>query len=121
MAGQQGYVHQNIYIILNKGNNDDTNDGNTIITQTTAATTMGSMMGTTYANTTTLTNPAEVTPAIYRLLANQTAIMQQMVAMPFSPPPPFHCSSGIQSSTHSKCGHPQPGFFSTWGDSTNKT
>jgi hypothetical protein len=70
MAGQQGYIQQNIYNILNKGNNDDTNDANTVITQTVVAATMGSMLGTTYANTSTSTIPAEVMAAINQLLAN---------------------------------------------------
>jgi hypothetical protein len=49
--------------------------------------TTGIMLGTTYANTSTSTIPAEVMAAINQLLANQTAIMQQMAVMSFSSPP----------------------------------
>jgi hypothetical protein len=74
-AGQQGYIQQNIYSILDKGKEDnDTNDANTIITQTAAAAATRSMLGNTYANTTS-TIPTEVTVVINQLSANQTAIM----------------------------------------------
>jgi hypothetical protein len=86
--GGGAYLQQNIYNILDKGNEDDTNNANTIITQMMAVETTGSMLGNAYANTTALTIPAEVTAAINQLSANQMAIIQQMAVMSFSPPPP---------------------------------
>jgi hypothetical protein len=62
MAGQQGYIQQNIYNILDDSNNNDTNNVNIVITQMAAATTTGGTLGSTYAPTTTAsTIPAQVT------------------------------------------------------------
>jgi hypothetical protein len=47
-AGQQGCVQHNIYNILDGGNDDDTNNANTMITQTAVAETAGSTLGNTY-------------------------------------------------------------------------
>jgi hypothetical protein len=100
------------------GQDDNTNNANTVITQTTAAATMGTMLGNTYANTTTSTIPAEVTAAISQLLANQMVIMQQMVMMSFSPPlsiavPAFNITP-IQSVTI-----PNQNLFNTGGSNQN--
>jgi hypothetical protein len=88
---------------LNKGN-----DANTLITQTVVVATMGSMLNTTCAKTTTLTFPAEVMAVVSQLLANQMALTTNgsNVIQPHS----FHCSAVIQHPTHSKCDHPQPEF-----------
>jgi hypothetical protein len=69
-TGQQGYILQNIYNILDEGGDNNTGNTNTVITQMAAVATTGSMLGNTYANTTTLTIPAKVTAAVNQLLAN---------------------------------------------------
>ena len=90
-AGALGYVaNQNMFNVLrDKNDNDDgTTDDDTTVTQTAATATAGiSTLGQTYAPTVAATIPADVATAIQQLSANQTAIMQQMAAMAFSPPP----------------------------------
>jgi hypothetical protein len=90
-AGQQGYVqnhNNNIYNVFGEGD-DEVTDNDTTITQTAMAATMGSTSGgATNAATSNATIPSEVSAAINQLAANQTAMMNQMVAMQFSPPPP---------------------------------
>ncbi len=90
-AGQLGYVaNQNMFNMLSndKTDNGSTDNTATTVMQTAAATTTGiSTLGQTYAPTATPTIPSEVATAIQQLSANQTAIMQQMAAMAFSPPP----------------------------------
>ncbi len=92
-AGQQGYVqnpNNNMYNLFGEGDNEVT-DNDTTITQTaTAATTGSTSGGATNAATSNATIPAEVSAAINQLAANQTAMMNQMVAMQFSPPPHAH-------------------------------
>ena len=90
-TGQQGYVpniNQNMYNALDDGYDTDSGTEGTVATQTvppitqTAAMTTGSTLGNTYA----ATIPSEISNAINQLAANQTAIMNQMAAMSFSPP-----------------------------------
>ncbi len=91
-TGRQGYVtnnNQNMYNVLNEGYNTDSCTKRTVAMQTatitqTAAMTTGSTLGNTYG----ATIPSEMTNAIKQLTAKQTAIMTQMSAMSFSPPPP---------------------------------
>ncbi len=89
-AGQQGYVqnpNNNMYNVFGEGDNEVT-DGNTTISQTAMAATTGSTLGgATNAATSKATIPSEVSAAINQLAANQTAMMNQMTAMQFSPPP----------------------------------
>jgi hypothetical protein len=74
--------------VFGEGENKVT-DNDTTITQTAMAATMGSTSGgATNAATSNATIPAEVSAAINQLAANQTAMMNQMGAMQFSPPPP---------------------------------
>jgi hypothetical protein len=91
MAGQQGYVqnpNNNMYNMFGEGE-DKVTDDDTTITQAAAAATTGSTSGgATNAATSNATIPSEVSAAINQLLANQTAMMNQMAAMQFSPPPP---------------------------------
>jgi hypothetical protein len=91
MAGQQGYVqnpNNNMYNVFGEGD-DKVADGNTTITQTAMAVMTGSTSeGATKAATSNATIPSEVSAAINQLAANQTAMMNQMAAMQFSPPPP---------------------------------
>ncbi len=93
-AGLQGYApnnNQNMYNVFGDGYNTDSGTKGTVgtppapITQTAAITT-GSTLGNTYR----ATNPLEISNAIKQLAANQTAIMNQMAAMSFNPPPPHH-------------------------------
>jgi hypothetical protein len=88
-AGQLGYVaNQNMFTILNNDAVDvDTDSNAKTVTQTAAAATTGSTLSSTYATITSTAFPAEVTAAIKLLSANQSAIMQQMVALSFAPPP----------------------------------
>jgi hypothetical protein len=91
-SGQQGYVQQNLYNILDVDGGEETNDKTTVTLPTVAAamaTAGGTMMGRTYAaaNAATILT-ADVTAAINRLSANQTHIMQQMAAMNVASPPP---------------------------------
>ncbi len=87
-AGQQRYVNQNIYNILDVDGNEDTNNNTTLTVPTVAAAmaTMGNTGGSTYAASTVLTITAEVMAAINQMSANQTAIMQHLAAMNISPP-----------------------------------
>ena len=90
-AGQLGYAplnaaNNNMFTIL--GNDDNTNSTGTVATQATminqtAAMTAGSTLGNTYAAT---TFPTEITATINQMAANQTTIMNQMVAMSVNPP-----------------------------------
>ncbi len=91
MAGQQGYVQQNMYTILDIDGGEETDDKTTVTLPTVAAamaTAGGTMMGSTYAATNALTITAKVTAAINQLSANQMHIMQQMAAMNVTSPPP---------------------------------
>ncbi len=90
-VGLQGYApnnNQNMFNVLGDGYNTDSGTKGTVamppslITQTAAMTT-GSMMGNTYGVTISL----ETSNAINQLAANQTAIVNQMAAMSFNPPP----------------------------------
>jgi hypothetical protein len=91
-AGQLGYgptdpTNNNMYTIL--GDDDDTFSMETVATQVTtikqtAAMTKSGTLGSTYAATTV---PSEIAAALSQLAANQTAIMNQMVAMSVNPPP----------------------------------
>jgi hypothetical protein len=104
-AGQQGYVNQNIYNILDIDGKDNTNNNTTVTVLAVAAVmaTAGTPGGSMFAATTASTIAAEVTAAINQLLANQTAIMQHIAAMNISPPqtiaalafnvPPIHSVS----------------------------
>ncbi len=88
-AGQQGYMqnpNNNMYNVFGEGDNKVT-DEDTTITQTAMAATMGSTSGgATNAATSKTTIPSEVSAAINQLAANQTAMINQMAAMQFSPP-----------------------------------
>ena len=83
-AGQQGYVQQNMYNILNIDGGEDT-DNNMVVTLQTVAAAMatagGTVIGSNYAAMNAATITAEVTVAINQLSANQKHIMQQMAAM----------------------------------------
>jgi hypothetical protein len=68
---------------------DKVTDNNTTITQTAMAAMTGSILGgATNAATSKTTIPSEVSAAINQLAANQTAMINQMAAMQFSPPTP---------------------------------
>jgi predicted nucleic-acid-binding Zn-ribbon protein len=90
-AGALGYVaNQNMFNVLCDKNDPDngTTDDDTTVTQTAATASAGiSTLGQTYAPTVAATIPADVATAIQQLSANQNAIMQQMAAIAFSPPP----------------------------------
>jgi hypothetical protein len=100
-AGQQGYVqnpNNNIYNVFGEGD-DKVTDNDTTLTHTAVAAMMGSSLGgATNAATSNATIPSEVSAAINQLAANQTAMMNQMAAMQFSPPPPAHHT--IQGQIH---------------------
>jgi hypothetical protein len=106
-AGQQGYVQQNMYNILNVDGGEETDNETTVTLPMVAAamvTAGGTMMGSTYAAAKAVTITAEVTVAINQLLANKTHIMQQMAAMNIASPPPDITAPGynvppIQSMT----------------------
>ncbi len=89
-SGQQGYVRNNNMYNMFKEDVDKVTDNNTTITQTMAAATTGSTLGSTYAAGTTSTIPVEVSAAINQLSANQMAMMNQMAAMQVSPPTQAH-------------------------------
>ncbi len=96
-AGQQGYVQQNMYNILDVDGGEETDNKTTITLPTVAAamaTTGGTMMGSTYAAANAAVITAEVTAAIIQLLANQMHIMQQMAAMNVAIPPPAIAAPG---------------------------
>jgi hypothetical protein len=88
-AGQQEYVqnpNNNMYNVFEEGD-DKVMDNDTTITQTAMAATTGSTLGgATNAGTSKATIPSEVSASINQLAANQTAMMNQMAAMQFSPP-----------------------------------
>jgi hypothetical protein len=95
-ARQKGYVqnpNNNMYNMFGEGGNKVT-DNDTTITQTaTAATTGSTLGGATNLATSKATIPSEVSAAINQLGANQTAMMNQMAAIQFSPPTPA-CHTG---------------------------
>jgi hypothetical protein len=79
-----------MYNIFGEGD-DEVTDDNTPITQTAAAAMTGSTTGgAVNAVTSNATIPSEVSAAINQLVENQTAMMNQMAAMQFSPPPLAH-------------------------------
>ncbi len=92
-TGTQEYapnIYQNMYNILDGGNDTDSGTEGTVAMQTapitqTAAMTTGSMLGNTYGGGTI---PAEISNAIKHLAANQQSIMTQMAAMSFNNAPP---------------------------------
>ncbi len=96
MAGQQGYMQNpinNMYNVFGEGD-DEVMDNNATTTQTAALAMTGSTLdGASNAATSTATIPSEVSAAINQLLANQTAMMNQITAMQLSPPPPA-CHTG---------------------------
>jgi hypothetical protein len=104
-TGQQGYVNQNIYNILDIDSKEDTNDNTTVTVPTVAAAMMpaGLPGGSTFAATTASTIAANMMAAINQLSTNQTAIMHYIAAMNISPPqaiaapalnvPPIHSVS----------------------------
>jgi hypothetical protein len=83
-AGQQGYVQQNMYNILDVNGGEDMDDDMVVMVQMAAAamaTAGGSTIGSNYAAMNAATITAEVTAAINQLLANRQQIIQQMAAM----------------------------------------
>jgi hypothetical protein len=104
-AGQQGYVNQNIYNILDIDGKEDTDDKTTIMVPAVVAamTPAGLPRRSTFAATTASMITADVMAAINQLSANQAAIMQHIAAMNISPPqaraaqafnvPPIHSVS----------------------------
>jgi hypothetical protein len=104
-VGQQGYVNQNIYNILDIDGKEDTDNNTTITVPAVAAAmeTAGVPGGSTFAPTTASIIAAKVMTAINQLSANQMAIMQHIAAMNISPPqtiaapafnvPPIHSVS----------------------------
>jgi hypothetical protein len=102
-AGQQGYVqnpNNNMYNVFEEGDNEVTDD-DTTITQTAMAATMGSTSGgATNMATSKTTISSEVFAAINQLAANQTAMMNQMMAMQFSPPTPARHTAKDNSMSH---------------------
>jgi hypothetical protein len=92
-AGQHGYVqnsNNNMYNVFGEGDDEVTDNGTTKTQTAEAATTGSTLGGATNAGTSNATIPSEVSAAINQLSANPTAMMNQMVAMQFSPPPPAH-------------------------------
>ncbi len=98
-AGQQGYINQNIYNILDINSKEDTDNNTTVMVPAVAAAmaSVGVPGGSTVAATTASTIAADMTAAINQLLVNQMAIMQHIAAMNISPPqatafnvPPIH-------------------------------
>jgi hypothetical protein len=88
-VGQQGYVQQNMYNILDVNGGEDTDDDMVVMVQMVAAATAtagGSMIGSNYAAMNAATITAEVTATINQLLANQQQIIQQMAAMNVASP-----------------------------------
>jgi hypothetical protein len=109
-TGQQGYVpnnNQNMYNVLNEGYDANSGTERTAAMQTapitqTAAMTTGSTLGNTYG----ATIPSEISNAINQHMANQTAIMTQMAAMSFNPPPTTNPSvSKLPCSPHPTVEH----------------
>jgi hypothetical protein len=97
-AGQQGYMqnpNSNMYNVFGEGDNKVTYDDTTITQTAMAATTGSTSGGATNAVTSKATIPSEVSAVINQLVANQTAMMNQMAAIQFSPPTPAcHTSQG---------------------------
>ncbi len=88
-VGQQGYIQQNMYNILDVNGGEDTDDNTVVTVQTAAAVTAtagGSTIGSNYAAMSATTITAEVTAAINQLSANQQQIIQQMGAMKVNSP-----------------------------------
>jgi hypothetical protein len=75
-------------VLSNRDGNTDTNNNATAttITQTAAAATMGSRLGNTYAHTHIPVHRKVVSIAINQLLANQSALYQQMTTLSFHTP-----------------------------------
>ncbi len=89
-TGQQGCVPQNMYHVLDKG--DNTSGADMTVTQTAAAGTIGNTLGNTYQATVI---PPELMAAINTIVANQQSlyqhialISQQMAALSFHVQPP---------------------------------
>ncbi len=79
MAGQQGYVQQNMYNILDVNGGEDTDNNMVVTVQMVAAATTtagGSTIGSNYAAMNVATITAKVTAAIIQLSANQQQIIQ---------------------------------------------
>ncbi len=94
MSGQNGYASQTIYNVLEDNYNTD-DDTVTTITQTaavTAASTMTTAAGTSgiTSNAYSSTINADIAAVFNQLLANQTTIMTQMVALSFVQEPAQH-------------------------------
>jgi hypothetical protein len=111
-SGQNGYLTQTMYNVLEGDNNTD-KDTVTTITQTAAATTT---MGTTPTGTPAVN--ADITAAINQLLANQAAIMSQMAALLSAQAPAQHtcqclpCNMfKIPGAAHPAGGHPHAATF----------
>jgi hypothetical protein len=88
-VGQQGYVQQNMYNILDVNGGEDTDNDMVVTVQMVAAATTtagGSTIGSNYAAMNAATITAEVTAAINQLSANQQQIIQQMAAMKVNSP-----------------------------------
>jgi hypothetical protein len=88
-AGQQGYIQQNMYNILDVNGGEDTDNNTVVMVQTAAAATTtagGSTIGSNYAAMNTATITAKVTAAINQLSANKQQIIQQMAAMKVNSP-----------------------------------
>jgi hypothetical protein len=81
-SGQQGYAPPtNPYMLFAEGLDSD---DNTTVTQTTAATTVGSMLGNTYATPAPPSTMTDQLALVMQLLTkNQQAISQHMAAMPY--------------------------------------
>ena len=102
-AGQQGYVqnpNNNMYNVFGEGDNKVMDDNTTITQAATAAMTGSTSGGATNAATSNATIPSEVSAAINQLAANQTAMMNQMAAMQFSPPTPDATPAKDKSMSH---------------------
>jgi hypothetical protein len=111
-AGQQGFVQQTMYNILNKEGDEDTDNNTTVVTQTAAAATTGSTIGSTYAATTNITIPVKVMAAIYQLSANQAASCSKWLQCCSAP----HHQLQHWHSTypHPNCNNPRPACISGW-------
>ena len=120
-TGTQGYapnMYQNMYNVLDGGNDTHSGTEGTVVTQTvpitqTAALTTGSTLGNTYGGGTI---PVEISNAITQLAANQQSIMTQMAAMSFKNAPPpkaaatFHVPPIQQLNIPTFAGQANPGY-----------
>ncbi len=120
-TGTQGYapnIYQNMYNVLDGGNDTNSRTEGTVATQTapitqTAAMTTGSTLKNTYRGGTI---PAEISNEITQLAANQQSIMTQMAAMSFNNAPPpkaaatFHVPSIQQLNIPTFAGQVNPGY-----------